>query len=45
MEAPVKNSHPGENTGPFLGSVTAFGRTKIGTQILTGQLKINVDTV
>ena len=30
---------------PFLRPVTAFGRTKIGTQILIDQLKINIDTV
>ena len=29
-----------ENKGPFLRSVTAFGWTKIGAQILTDQLKI-----
>ena len=30
---------------PFLRSVTAFGRTKVGTQILIDQLKTNIDTV
>ena len=44
MSQETSLTHRGEYR-PFLRSVTAFGSTKIGAQILIDQLKINIDTV